>query len=171
MEAFSIHVNHSDKLNFHNWSYFDKNELSVSVSGRLVHATDGVHLVSRELAEQYKDAITARRIKSGDEEFDAEVVCVSSSRPDFIESIAKDSEVVRKKLEAWNYPTPESLTINDNGWIIRVQHDDKEQPLYLMNLGKDGSIKLCGSKDTAKTYKRESFVQKALKQINKNPRL
>jgi hypothetical protein len=171
MEAFRIHVNHSDKLNFHNWHHFQKNELSVSVNGRLVHVTGGVCLVSRELAEQYKQAITARRIKAGDKEFDAEVVSVSSSRPQFNEAITKNSDVIRKKLEVWKYPTPENTIINDSGWVIRVQHDDKEQPLYLMNLGKNGSVKLCSDKKSAKRYKRDSFVQKALKEMNKNPKL
>jgi len=171
MEAFSIHVSHSDKLNFHNWSYFEKNELSVSVSGRLVHALDGVHLESRELAEQYKDAIKARRIKSGDREFDAEVVRVSSPHPAFSESVMRDSEAIREKLKKWNYPTPQNITINDSGWLIRVQHEDQEQLFYLMTLCKDDSVKLCSNKDTAKIYKRESFVQKALEKINKNPKI
>jgi hypothetical protein len=172
MEAFSIHVHHTGKLNFHNWAYFDKNELSVSASGRLVHRGNGVLLESRELAEQYKDAITARRIKSGDREFDAEVECVSGSYPEFSESIKKDSEVIRQKLEAWNYPTPQNQNIvfNDKGWVIRIQHEDKKQLFYLMSLGKK-SLDFCGNKDKAKIYKQESFVQKALEQINKVPKL
>ena len=121
MEAFSIHVHHTGKLNFHNWTYFDKNELSVSASGRLVHRGNGVLLESRELAEQYKDAITARRIKSGDREFDAEVECVSGSYPEFSESIKKDSEVIRQKLEAWNYPTPQNQNIVFNGYAAQIQ--------------------------------------------------
>jgi len=171
MEAFGIHVHHTDKLNFYNWAYFDKNELSVSVNRRLVHVLDGVCLVSRELAEQYKDAITARRIKSGDREFDAEVVRVSASSLGFIESVMKDSEVIREKLEKWNYPTPQNITIDNSGWVIRVQHEDQKQSSYLRTLSKDNSIRLCSNKNDAKIYKQESFVQKVLKEINKSPKL
>lgn len=171
MEAFSIYVSHSDKLNFYNWSYFEKNELSVSVSGRLVHALAGVCLVSKELAEQYKDAIKARRIKSGDREFDAEVICISGSNPSFVKSVIDDSEVVRKKLEKWNYPTPENIVIDNSGWVIRVKHQDQDQSLYLVTLSKDDSIRLCPNKNDAKIYKRESFVQKALKKLNKCEKL
>lgn len=171
MEAFGIQVHHTDKINFQNFYYFEKHELFVSANGRLVQMANGVLLESKELSEHYKDAITTRRMKAGDSQFDAEVVRVSSLSPDSFESVKKDSEVMREKLEAWNYLTPQNITINDNGWVIRVQHEDKEQPLYLMTLGKDGSIRLCQNKDTAKTYKRSEFVQKALKEINKNPKL
>jgi hypothetical protein len=171
MEAFSIHVSHSDKLNFHNWSHFEKNQLYVSVNGRFVHAIDGVCLLSKELAEQYKDAIKARRIKFGDKEFDAEVVSVSSSYPNFSKSVMNDSEIIRKKLEKWNYPTPQNIIVDESGWVIHVKHEDQKQASYLMTLSKDNTIRLCSNKNDAKTYKSESFVQKALKEINKSPKL
>jgi hypothetical protein len=143
--------------------------LYVSVHGRLVDE-NGILLDSKELAEQYKDAITARRIKAGDKEFESEVVDVTHllSQPKFSEKTKYDSEVIRAKLEKWKYPTPQNITVNDNGWIISVQIE--ERFWYLGKLGKDGSMKVCTHKSGAKIYKLESFVQKALKEINSHPK-
>ena len=51
------------------------------------------------------NAITARRFKDGDKNFEAEVVKVSGSSTIFLEAVKKDSVVILYKLGKWNYPT------------------------------------------------------------------
>jgi len=100
-EAFSVKVIFTDKLNFNTFEYYEKNELFVASSSRL--SRNNACLNSRELAEQYKDAITKRRIKSGDKRFEAEVVTISSVRFDnkFLKQIENDSKIVLEKINKW----------------------------------------------------------------------
>ena len=100
-KAFSVRVVVTDKLNFHTFEYYEKNELFVASSSRL--SRNNACLNSRELAEQYKDAITKRRIKSGDKRFEAEVVTISSVRFDnkFLKQIENDSKIVLEKINKW----------------------------------------------------------------------
>jgi len=171
MEAFYISVIHSDKLNFYNHEHCEKGELSISINGRLVHREKSARLQSRELAEQYKNAIHAKRLKAGDLGFEAEVEIVSSECSKFINGVKSDSEQVILKLEKWKYPTPESVKITNSHWIIRIQIEGNEQEHYLKKLGTKGTLDLVSHQDIAKQYKRHHFVQKALLKINSHPKL
>jgi hypothetical protein len=131
MEAYYINVIHSDKLNFHNNDYCEKGELSIGTSVRLIHRSDAAKLESLELAEHYKNAIHAKRLKTGDMDFEAKVERVISQDSKFISRVKEDSEIVLSKLGKWKYPTPEQVNLNKGGWIVRVQIEDEEQDLYL----------------------------------------
>jgi len=169
MEAFRIKVIQTENLNFHNHSYYEKGELSVSVSGRLVHQTNCALLESFELAEHYKNAIHARHLKNGDKFFEAEIEKIASPSTTFSKQVSDDSKVIREKLEKWKYPNPNAVKITENGWVIRLQIEDDEKTYYLCKIG-EPQIKLSNSRDAAKVYKKQHFVQKALEKLNKNPK-
>ncbi|WP_028863866.1 hypothetical protein [Psychromonas aquimarina] len=171
MEAFYISVIHSDKLNFHNYEYCENGELSIGVSGRLIHREKSARLQTRELAEQYKNAIHAKRLKAGDLGFEAKVERVLSDCSRFISGVKSDSELIRHKLEKWKYPTPEAVETLHSSWIIRIQIEDNDQEHYLRKLGTKGTLDLANHQALAKQYKKHHFVQKALLKINSHPKL
>jgi hypothetical protein len=164
MEAYSVKVINTDKTNFTTFEYLEKNELAVAASGRLVHETGAVILESEELATHYMNAITARRIKDGDKDFETEVVKVSGSSPLFLKAIKEDSSIVLNKLEKWNYPTIDSENKPDTGWIIHIEMQGHENDFYLLKIGKNG-FSMTQDKDLAKKYKQHHFIQKALEQL------
>jgi hypothetical protein len=103
MEAYSVRVTCADskKLDYYAWSSYEKHELFVGASSRLVNFSKAAHLDSPELANQFRDAIITRQHKKGHTDFDAEVVEVWSNSKGFSETIEKDSKKIREKLEAW----------------------------------------------------------------------
>lgn len=104
MEAYSVRVTYADssKLDFYAWASYEKNELFVGASARLVNFAKAVHLDSEELAMQYRDAIIDKQRKKGHSDFEAEVEQIWSRDNDFAKSIENDSKIVREKLAAWN---------------------------------------------------------------------
>ena len=100
MEAFSVKVVVTDKLNINTFAYYEKNELFVAASSCL--SRKGAYLNSRELAEQYRKAISKRRKKSGDKRFEAIVVTIDSRDEKFPEQIRSDSKTILDKLKKWN---------------------------------------------------------------------
>jgi hypothetical protein len=172
MDAYSVRVTYADssKLDYHAWCSYEKNELFIGASSRLVNFSRAAHLDSLELASQFRDAIIARQHKKGHIDFEAEVQQVRAEYKGFTESIETDSRTVREKLETWGYPKPGEPT-DHSGWVIQVKHEDKAETFYLVSLSKNGSVKLSSNKNLAKRYKQNHFVQKALIEINKSPKL
>ena len=164
MDAYSVKVINTDKVNFNTFEYLEKNELAVAASGRLVHETGAAVLETEELATHYMNAITARRFKDGDKNFEAEVVKISGSSTIFLETVKKDSVVVLNKLEKWNYPTVDSESKPDRGWIIHLDIQDHDNDFYLLKIGKT-RFTVTQDKDLAKRYKQHQFVQKALEHL------
>lgn len=162
MEAFTVQVTEADssRLEYHAWVSYEKHELFISPSGRMVNMFSAANLDSLELATQFRDAIIARQFKVGHRDFKAEVQMVRSTHKGFAESIVVASKTVREKLIAWGCPKPEDITIDQGHWIIRAQHPDNPSALYLVTLGKNGSAKFSTRQDLAKRYKQEHFVRR-----------
>ena len=76
--------------------------------------------------------------------------------------VAKD--VVLNKLEKWNYPTVDSESKPDRGWIIHLDIQDHDNDFYLLKIGKT-RFTVTQDKDLAKRYKQHQFVQKALEHL------
>lgn len=133
MDAYSVRVTYADssKLDYHAWCSYEKNELFIGASARLVNFSRTAHLDSLELATQFRDAIIARQHKNGHMDFEAEVEQVRANYKGFAESIQKDSKAVREKLEAWGYQKPSDIVADQSGWVIQVKHEDKPETLYL----------------------------------------
>lgn len=99
LKAYAVKVIMTDKLNFNTFVLYEKNELFVTKAGRLGRFEALIE--TKELAEQFKDELTKRRIKSGDKGFEAEVIQVSSSGEKFQNQITADTIAVKEKLNSW----------------------------------------------------------------------
>ncbi len=69
--SINIKVLGSCQLSFKTWGYLEKDELAVSVTGRLVHERSSVALDSEDLAISFCKALEGHRKKDADKEFEA----------------------------------------------------------------------------------------------------
>jgi hypothetical protein len=92
MEAYSVRVTYADsrKLSYYAWASYEKHELFISSSTRLVNFSKAALLDSAELATQFRDVIIARQHKKGHMDFEAQVLQVRANYKGFAESIEKE---------------------------------------------------------------------------------
>lgn len=61
MKAFAIKVKQTNDLNYSTAKYFEKGELGVSATGRLVHISRSAMLESQSLANDFSDEVRKNR--------------------------------------------------------------------------------------------------------------
>lgn len=165
MDAFTVHVTSTGKINDNNFYHYEKGELYVGVTGQLYGLGSAVLLETKRIAERYKDAITTRRLNAGDGEFEATVEKITSSGALFEEKVKVHSEKVTDKLKKWgvlSFKKP-----SNSGWLILIKHKELGDNFYLLSYGKKGKFKMTNEKAKAKLYKKRAFALNAVDEINK----
>ena len=97
---YTVKVVHTDRVPFDLFGDLEKGSLYISAGGRLCGPGAAVYLKSKQLAEAYVLALTARR-KRTDPHFSACVDKVTSSYEGHLQFVARDSQKVSEKLARW----------------------------------------------------------------------
>ena len=97
--SYSVRLVDEKALNFHTWEYREKHELSILVGGALGHTLSGVHIRTKEIAEEYRRKNILRWKKKWGQNIEVDIITISTSDRKSFFKVLEHTDVILSRLK------------------------------------------------------------------------